>query len=572
MSSRRLLLLLMASTGLCAQQLRTLKGVPVPEPPALGDYVADRTALVALGKALFWDMQAGSDGRTACASCHFHAGADHRIEHQIADPLHEFPTNVTLDPVMFPFRVLADPLNRGSVVTRDTGMRVGSMGLFLRKFVDIVPGQATEIGEELADRVEFSSAGRHLRQVTSRNAPTVINSVFTVLNFWDGRANRVFNGFDPAGDARPGILTVSGGQLTRAPVSLDRASLASQAAGPILDTGEMSYKGRTWPKIGKKILSLPPLALQQVAAGDSVLGSMARVGGRGLRDGVSYESLIRSAFAPALWESSQLVDGEGAVLAGRNAPARSTSEFTQQEYNFSFFWSVALMAYQSTSVSNDSPFDRFMEGDSGALTAEEQDGMRFFQNNGRCTTCHSGAEFTRASFSAGNGRNNRAFQNTGVRPASEDAGRGNGSFKTSGLRNVALTGPYMHNGGQATLEQVVEFYARGGDFGNNGIRSFNSNSANRAALVAFMKALTDERVLYDRAPFDHPELCVPNRHLMNGSDTAAFPASAGNAWVSVPATGAGGHSLPLQTFAELLGGRSTGRSHTMTDPCTVPLP
>jgi cytochrome c peroxidase len=58
--------------------LGSLRLVTVPQPTDLGRYVRDRTSLVALGKALFWDVQVGSDGRTACASCHFHAGADHR--------------------------------------------------------------------------------------------------------------------------------------------------------------------------------------------------------------------------------------------------------------------------------------------------------------------------------------------------------------------------------------------------------------------------------------------------------------------------------------------------------------
>src|SRR5262245_45546349 len=64
----------------------SLKGVAVPQPAGLGRYVVDTQALVVLGKALFWDVQVGSDGRTACATCHFHAGADHRVTNQIAGP------------------------------------------------------------------------------------------------------------------------------------------------------------------------------------------------------------------------------------------------------------------------------------------------------------------------------------------------------------------------------------------------------------------------------------------------------------------------------------------------------
>src|ERR1043165_4457679 len=55
-----------------------LRAVPVPLPPNLGEFIADRTAPIELGKALFWDMQPGSDGFAACATCHFRAGADPR--------------------------------------------------------------------------------------------------------------------------------------------------------------------------------------------------------------------------------------------------------------------------------------------------------------------------------------------------------------------------------------------------------------------------------------------------------------------------------------------------------------
>src|SRR6266508_1467070 len=55
--------------------IASLKGVQIPQRPTLERYIADPQSLVALGKALFWDVQVGSDGRTACATCHFHAGA-----------------------------------------------------------------------------------------------------------------------------------------------------------------------------------------------------------------------------------------------------------------------------------------------------------------------------------------------------------------------------------------------------------------------------------------------------------------------------------------------------------------
>src|SRR5262245_49866308 len=61
----------------------SLKTVPVPEPENLADFVKDKAAAVALGKALFWDTQVASDGRVACASCHFQAGVDVRASNQL---------------------------------------------------------------------------------------------------------------------------------------------------------------------------------------------------------------------------------------------------------------------------------------------------------------------------------------------------------------------------------------------------------------------------------------------------------------------------------------------------------
>ena len=107
-----------------------------------------------------------------------------------------------------------------------------------------------------------------------------------------------------------------------------------------------------------------------------------------------------------------------------------------------------------------------------------------------------GAELSGAGFTGGR----RAFQRTGVRDAGEDAGSGGGSFKSVGLRNIELTGPYFHNGGTATLEQLVDFYARGGDFANGAIRSFPVTPSQKAALVAL------ERQRQDPAP---SSICQP---------------------------------------------------------------
>ena len=94
-----------------------------------------------------------------------------------------------------------------------------------------------------------------------------------------------------------------------------------------------------------------------------------------------------------------------------------------------------------------------------------------------------------------------------------------GAFKVPNLRNVELTGPFFHTGGSGTLQQVVEFYNRGGDFAieNLGDLAPNINplgldAGQIADIVAFLEALTDERVRCKQAPFDHPEIILPEGH------------------------------------------------------------
>src|SRR6266540_2532863 len=120
--------------------IESLKGVAAPQPADLGRYAANSQTLVVLGKALFWDVQVGSDGRTACATCHFHAGADHRITNQVAGPAAATAparVNTTLAIGDFPFHAFANPNDNGSAATRDRREVVGSAGIVKRTFVDV---------------------------------------------------------------------------------------------------------------------------------------------------------------------------------------------------------------------------------------------------------------------------------------------------------------------------------------------------------------------------------------------------------------------------------------------------
>ncbi|MBI3682209.1 MAG: cytochrome C peroxidase [Acidobacteria bacterium] len=610
---RTLVVLMIAIGGPAAwcQNLGSLKNVSVPKAPNLERYVRDQDALIALGKALFWDMQVGSDGRVACATCHFHAGADHRVQNQLFNPLDSFRPNYTLTPKDFPFHMLSNVEDNRSTLLRDTVQAAGSAGVFRRMFSDLGADGISDDGFDAGDAPAFSVGGINVRQVTGRNTPTAINAVFYFRNFWDGRASNIFTGLTPFGDSdpRPNVLAESNGQLTAERVRLENSSLASQAVGPPMSSVEMSYDGRTWPKLGKRILALRPLALQKVAPDDSVLGPFAGREGRGLLPEHTYLGFVQAAFQPQYWRSSELVAA---------APASGSRDFTQAEFNFALFFGLAIQAYEATLVSDDSRFDRFSEGDGGALTVLEQAGLRVFQGSGRCTFCHVGPEFSGASFTsvlqrgavqpARNGTvADTGFFRTGVRPIAADSGLDarddfgkpfsvaavqnagaslgiRGAFKTPTLRNVEFTGPFFHNGGQATLEQVVEFYNRGGDYiddGNlgRGIRRLNLSSGDRAALVAFMKSLSDDRVRFERAPFDHPELCVPAGHmeilpnvLQPQSADPRFRLSAADKWAAVPVVGRRGNAAPLQTFDELLigAGADGSRAHTMTEACTVP--
>ncbi len=613
----------------------SLKTVPVPVPVGIEAFVKDRAAAIALGKALFWDMQVGGDGMVACASCHFHAGADRRDRNQLnpgANAAFDLAaTNHAFTAAEFPFHKLANPDDRASAMLRSRDDVSGSQGVHAADFLDVLPGSSRDrLANNAIDPLGFMVGGLNVRRVTGRNTPAAINAVFNIRNFWDGRANRRFNGRNPFGDADPNarVLAVNDlGELEPVRVSIDRASLMSQAVGPPLSDVEMSGTGRTWMKLGKKMLSLAPLALQEVKADDSVLGPLAVAGGKGLTS--NYADMIRAAFHDKWWNSNQVVDGVLNVLPGVMVPTDGTSlptnEYSLMESNFSLFWGVAIAAYEATLVSDDAPYDRFQEGVTTALTPQQQFGLLVFMGKagGNCIACHFGAEFTGATFNTRLTPENPAgpiigvmermlmgdgtfavydggFYNLGVRPTGEDVGLGandpfgnplsfarqeqrnpgsvadnhmpsaiapdervtaNGAFKTPSLRNCELTGPYFHNGSEASLRDVVQFYSRGGNFNEQNIADLDfemirqigliGHPNRQIALTSFLRGLTDERVRWDRAPFDHPELLLANGSA--GTEVSVlqdlrFGSQAADVLERVPATGRGGASTPLRSF------------------------
>lgn len=591
--------------------LLPLNQIAVPEPPNLFQFVKNKPAAIKLGKALFWDMQVGSDGIQACGSCHFSAGADNRVKNTVNPGTRGGDTtfqvrgpNETLNTTPgtgdFPFHQRQNPDFQASPIIRDFNDIVGSQGVKFTDFVAINAGtpDAADSGTAVPDPV-FQVGGANMRRVTARNTPTNINAVFNFSNFWDGRAHFLFNGVNPFGplDPNAGVFFNVNNALVKQPVAIEFASLASQATGPPLDDTEMSFRGRTFPQLGRKMLNpnLIPLGKQIVHPNESVLGPLSRAtlqpngkltGNNGLN--ATYSQMIMDAFQDNLWNVPLIQT----VSLPVNTTPPSVAPFTQMEANFSLFWGLAIQLYEATLVADQTPFDRFLGGDKVALTPQQQDGFNlFFSGANPCSACHIGTELSNASVRASGFVNNATnalieqmtvantnlgqviydsgFNNTSVRPTTDDIGRGgsapftnpltllpfplsfsrlaelqavnnlpfatpllpiqlpatfpvanDGSFKVPGLRNVELTAPYFHNGGVMTLDDVVDFYTRGGNFPAANANSLDpaivqigalqNNPTNAAALVAFMKSMTDERVRNQSAPFDHPEILIPN--------------------------------------------------------------
>jgi cytochrome c peroxidase/(2Fe-2S) ferredoxin len=301
-------------------------------------------------------------------------------------------------------------------------------------------------------------------QVTARKSNSAINAVYAPVLFWDGRASSIFR------DPLTNVITLNGG-----------AAVESQAAEPPVSGNEMSHAGANWSQVASHIAEVRPLALSA-----SVSAPLTDwIGGR------SYPELFQEAF------------GSTDVT-----PVRIL---------------MAIGSYERTLFSDRAPIDLANAGIT-PLTPAEQRGRQVF-NTVQCDICHLGNTFT-----------DDAFHYIGLRPGNEDTGRFQvtgmanniGEFRTPSLRNVELRAPYMHNGRLATLEDVVEFYNRGGDFGGPNfpstfIRPRNLSTQQKADLVAFLRRpLTDPRVANETAPFDRPGLYTESNRVpvISGTGTA----------------------------------------------------
>ena len=288
-------------------------------------------------------------------------------------------------------------------------------------------------------------------QVTPRTSPSFFGAIWAPEVFWDGRAGGEFR--DPLSGA---VALAAGG------------ALENQALASLANDAEMAKAGRTWAELAAKLERATPLALATDLPPD------ARAA---LEQSPRYPDLFRAAF------------GDPAITPVRIA--------------------FAIATYERTLVADQTPWDRYMAGDTTALSPSELFGWRAMQDF-HCINCHEPPLFT-----------NNGFFNIGLRRIEYDRGRENvthdpedaGEVKVPSLRNVGLRPRFMHTGEFGTIGAAVSFYRTTpalvgrDDIPGAGIYAFNMGPVTEADLRAFLStALTDPRVRDETFPFDRPRL------------------------------------------------------------------
>lgn len=229
-------------------------------------------------------------------------------------------------------------------------------------------------------------------QKGTRNSPTIVNSTYMTLQFWDGRAK----------------------------------TLEEQALGPIANPVEM---GNNHEIMVKTIASIP-----------------------------GYQVQFQKVFG-------------GPVTKERIAQAIAT--------------------FERTILSGNSRYDRFVAGDKSALKEDEIRGKDLFFGKARCVVCHLGPNFSDSQFHNLGVGMNKPTPDLGRYLVTQQE-RDKGAFKTPGLRDLSRTAPYMHDGSQKTLEEVIKFYNQGGEANpqlDPLITQLNLTEQEEKDLVAFMKGL-----------------------------------------------------------------------------------
>lgn len=260
----------------------------------------------------------------------------------------------------------------------------------------------------------------------------------------------------------------------------DTARFSRGVGGQLTDRNTpsaMNLAGRIHLFWDGRAASLEVQALQPIAAPNEMNLPIADVVAR-LNNEPAYRSAFRRVFRLA----------------------ESRSAITEQHL------AEALAVYQRTLETANTPYDRFINGDDGAMTAAAQRGRLLFIGRANCANCHAGEDFTADRFKnigLYDGQNLTDAGRFGVTKDSTQMGH----FKVPGLRNVAITPPYMHNGMFRTLREVLDYYNKPDAFVKSSHNRdlslsapLNLTDAELTDLEAFLHALTDDRFIKNIAP------------------------------------------------------------------------
>jgi cytochrome c peroxidase len=163
--------------------------------------------------------------------------------------------------------------------------------------------------------------------------------------------------------------------------------------------------------------------------------------------------------------------------------------------------SRALATYVRSIMSGNAPYDRYVNGDRTALSAEAQAGLKVFRDKGNCTACHVGPNLTDEEFHntgiawvglAGRSEQAEVFRDEG-RAAISGKPEERGAFKTPTLREIERSAPYMHDGSLGSLDEVVDYYDRGGNrhvLVDPEVRPIGLTASEKHALTAFLRSLS----------------------------------------------------------------------------------
>ena len=253
----------------------------------------------------------------------------------------------------------------------------------------------------------------------------------------------------------------------------DTARFSRGVGGQLTDRNTpsaMNLAGRIHLFWDGRAASLEVQALQPIAAPTEMNLSIAEALVR-LNNEPAYRSAFRRVF--------RLADSRSAITEKHLAEALAT--------------------YERTLETGNTPYDRFINGDDGAMTAAAQRGRLLFIGKANCANCHAGEDFTADRFKNIGLYDGRKLTDSGRFKVTKDSTQ-MGHFKVPGLRNVAITPPYMHNGMFRTLREVLDYYNKPDAVvsgGHNRDLSLSTplhlSDTELTDLEAFLHALTDDR-------------------------------------------------------------------------------